>query len=262
MAFSKGERKGRLLVYDSMAEPGRPISLLADLVEEGVLIQGPVGGEILRFQVAGRSLGTAMTGGDGRAVKVFVPVAVGVLDLAVGLESSRRVDAPVARGRIFVWDRRRPIIIVSRPALLAPSNKPSIGLPVPNFDGPAAAPDGKAIEALSVLSRRAHLLYVSPADRTDLPDLRRWMDQHRLPVGPLFPVKARPLALVREIEGWRHAGWRNIKAGLVATPDEAGALVGAGLKAVRSPDASAKAKWPDKTIQTKDWTDVVRHLTP
>jgi hypothetical protein len=262
MAFSKGERKGRLLVYDSMAEPGRSISLQADLVEEGVLIRGPLGGEIIRFQVAERSLGTALTGGDGRAVKVFVPLTVGVLDLAVRLENSRRVEASEARGRIFVWDRRRPIAIVSHPALLAPSNKSSIGLPVPNFEGPAAVPNGKAIEALSVLSRRVHLLYVSPADRTELPDLRQWMDQHRLPVGPLFPVSAKSPALGRQIEAWRHAGWRNIRAGLVATPDEAGALIRAGIKAVRAPEVSAKEKWPDQTIQAKDWTDVVKHLTP
>jgi hypothetical protein len=201
-----------------------------------------------------------MTGGDGRAVKPYVPPAVGVLDLAVRLENSRRVEAAEARARICVWDRRLPIIIVSHAALPARPRGPAVGLPVPDFGGPAPAPDGKAVKAVSALSQRAHLLYVSSADRTELPDLRQWMDQSRLPAGPLFLVKARPLGLAHQVEIWRRDGWNNITSGLAGNPDEARSLLAKGLKTVIPPGASSKEKWPDKAILAKDWTDVVKQL--
>lgn len=258
--FNHHVRKGHLLVYDSMAAPGQPLSLLADLVEEGVLTQEPLGGEVLRFQVAGRSLGMALTGGDGRAVKPYIPHAVGVMDLTVRLGNARRVTASEARARIFVWDRRRSVIIVSHAVLQARSRGPALGLPIPDFGGPPQAPDGAMVKALWVLSGRVHLLYVAPIDRTQLPDIRQWMDQYRLPAGPLFLVKAIPLALAHQVETWRRDGWNNIKGGLAGTPDEAHSLLDKGLKAVIPPGASSKEKWPDKTIMTKDWTDVVKQL--
>jgi hypothetical protein len=261
MAFSKEKRQGRLFVYDSMAAPGQPVSLLADLVEEGMLTLRPLGGEVISFQVGGRSMGTALTGGDGRAVKPFVPAGVGVLDLAVRLDHSPRIEASEARARVFVWDRRRPLLLIAHAALIARPRGPAVGLPVPDFGGPLPGPEGHAVEALSALSRRAHLLYVSSADRAQVADLRKWMEQHRVPAGPFFSVKAKPPALAQQVEAWRQAGWRNIKGGLAATPEEAGALIGSGLKAVSPPGASSKEKWPEKTIMTKDWTDVVTQLS-
>src|SRR4029077_3927298 len=123
--------------------------------------QGPLGGEVLRFQVAGRSLGMALTGGDGRAAKSFVPHAAGVMDLTVRLGNTRRVTASEAQARIFVWDRRHSVIIVSHAALLAPPRGPALALPLPDFGGPPPAPDGTMVKALSALSRHAHLLYMA-----------------------------------------------------------------------------------------------------
>lgn len=261
MAFSNNVRKGRLLVYDSLAVPGQSLSLIADLIEEGIVIQGPLGGEVLRFQVAGRSLGTALTGGDGRAVKAFVPRTPGVLDLVVRAENHRRVEASEARAQIFVWDRKSSLIIVCQAALLDSSGKPALGLRIPDIgDPPPPALNGKMVKALSALSGRAHLVYVSSRDRKELPDLRRWMGQSGIPAGPLFLVKASPSALAQQVEIWQRDGRKNITGALAGTPDEAQSLLSKGLKTVVPPGASTTKKWPSKTIRTKDWTDVVTQL--
>lgn len=258
MASSDATKLGVLIVYDAMAAPGQTLTLTADLVEEGFITHPPLGGEILLFQHKGGTLGRTMTGGDGRAVLSFVPRALGVERVTVRVVDSRRVAAPEATARLFVWDRRRPIVIVSLPAL-APSSRRDFQLPGSSDQLPG--PEGGAVPALLSLARRAHLIYVTPRDRLELPEVRRWMDQHRLPSGPIFALKPSPRRLASELETWRREGWTNIKGGIVGTAEEAKALVEKGLKAVASPTASSKEKWPEKTVTITDWKEVVRQLS-
>ncbi len=260
MASSKGSKNGRLILYDSMAVPGQQVSLVADLLEEALFTHAPLGGEVLLFLHEGRALGRAMTGGDGRAVKSFVPSAFGVAAVTVRVEDTRRVTAPESTARVFIWNRKRPIIIGALSALVPRSRGPAVGLPMPDFGAKAQPPDGKAIEALSAVTRHANLIYVTAADRMELSELRRWANQHRLPAGPIFLLKGGSRGLARELEAWQREGWSNIKGGLVGTADEAKALLAKGVKAIVSPGASPKEKWPDKTIKTKDWTDVAQQL--
>jgi hypothetical protein len=260
MASSNDGKTGRLVVYDTIAAPGQRVTLSADLVEEGLFTQSPLGGEVVVFLLEGRSLGHAMTGGDGRAAKSFVAKAAGVATMTVRLENARRVTASEATARLFVWDRRRPIILVSLAAFAARSPKPGEGLPFSFSEGTPPNPEVRAVDALTALSRRANMIYVTGADRLDVAGLRGWADHHRLPAGPIVPVKAGPHGLATELENWRRAGWGNIKGGLAGTPDEAKVLVAGGLKAVVPPSASSKEKWPERAVKTKDWSDVAKRL--
>ncbi len=260
MASSNEGKTGRLVAYDSIAAPGQRITLVADLLEEGVFTQSPLGGEVIVFLLDGRSLGHAMTGGDGRAAKALVAKAAGVVAVTVRLENARRVTASEATARLFVWDRRRPIVLVALAALTAQSQKPGEGFRFFNQEKTPPNPEVRAVDALTALSRRVNLIYLTEADRLDVAGLRGWADQHRLPAGPIVPVKAAPRGLARELETWRRAGWGNIKGGLAGTPDEAKALLAERLKAVVPPSASSKEKWPDKAIKSKDWSDVAKRL--
>ncbi len=241
-----------------MAVPGQTLTLAADLVEEGFLTHPPLGGEVLLFQYKGGTLGQTMTGGDGRALLSFVPRATGVEKVTVRVVDSRRVSAAEATAKIFVWDRRRPIVIVSLPALVPPARR---DFPLPGSSDQLPAPEGGAVQALLTLARRANLVYVTPRDRFELPEARQWTDQHRFPAGPIFPLRPSPRRLASELETWQREGWTNIKGGIVGTAEEAKALVEKGLKAVASPTATSKEKWPEKTVTITDWKEVIKQLS-
>jgi len=258
MASSDAITRGVLIAYDAMGVPGHALTLVADLVEEGFLTHPPLGGEILLFQHHGRTLGRTMTGGDGRALLSFVPRALGVEKVTVRLADSRRAAAPEATAVICVWDRRRPVVFVSLPSLASPSRR---DLPLPGSNDQLPGPEDGAVQALMALTRHANLVYVTPKDRLELGEARRWTDQHRFPAGPIFPLKPGPQRLASELETWRREGWTNIRGGIVRTAEEARALVEKGLKAVASPTAPSKEKWPDKTVRTADWKEVVRQLS-
>ena len=260
MASSDEKKSGLLVAYDVMAVPGRSVNLVADLLKEGFLAPSPLGGEVLFFEHEGRMLGRTLTGGDGRAVTSFLPTTIGVVTVAVRLMESQRVTASEATAGIFVWDRRRPIVIVSLRALVSTPRKPDLGLPLPRSGTRLQNPDSGAVQALATLSRRANLIYVTASDRLELPGLRQWADQHRLPPGPIFHRKPMPMSLANDLERWRREGWTNITGGLAGTADEAKALVDKKLKAVSAPIAPSKEKWPDKTVTTTDWKEVARQL--
>src|SRR5262245_45924226 len=63
-----GERvAGILSVRDALTMPGRPVMIEAILVQDSLLRQSGIGGELVEFLVGGKKAGTSMTGGDGRA---------------------------------------------------------------------------------------------------------------------------------------------------------------------------------------------------
>ena len=261
MASSDGRKSGLLVAYDAMAAPGQAISLVAELLEESFLTHPPLGGEVLLFEQQGHVLGRTLTGGDGRAVVRFAPRAVGRMTVTVRLGESRRVTAEETTAGVFVWDRKRPIVIISMKALVSAPRQPDLGLPLPRAGPKLLNPDGGAVRALAALAKRVHLIYVIASDRLELPEVRRWADRHRLPAGPIFPLKPDPMSLARELERWRQEGWTTIKGGLVGTAEEAKALVDKKLKAVIAPTAPAKEKWPGQAVATKDWEEAARQLS-
>ena len=260
MASSDSRKNGLLVAYDALAAPGTAVNLVADLLEEGFLRHSPLGGEVLLFEHRGRALGRTLTGGDGRALISFTPKRVGVETVSVRLAESRRVAAQEATAGIFVWDRRRPIVIVSAKALMPLPRKPAVDLPLPRSGATLQNPDGGAVHALAAVAKRVHVLYVIAGDRLELPEVRRWVNGYRLPPGPVFLLKPGPAGLSYEVDRRRQEGWTNIRGGLVVAADEAKALVEKGLKAVVPPTASSQEKWPEKAVTAKDWTEVARHL--
>lgn len=260
MASSDEKKSGLLVAYDVMTVPGRSVNLVADLLKEGLLAPSPLGGEVLFFEHEGRMLGRTLTGGDGRAMVPFTPRVAGRMTVTVRLGESRRVTAQETMAGVFVWDRKRPIVIISMKALISVPRRPDLGLPLPRSGAKLQNPDGGAVEALTVLAKRVHVMYVTASDRLELSEVRQWADRNRLPAGPVFPLKPGPRSLSRELERWRHEGWTNIKGGLAGTADEAKALVEKKLKAVVPPNVSSQEKWPDKAVTTKDWQEVDRQF--
>lgn len=261
MASSDEKKSGVLVAYDVMAAPGRSINLVADLLEEGFFAHAPLGGEVLFFEHEGRLLGRTLTGGDGRAMVPFVPRIAGRMTLTVRAGESRRVTAQETTAGIFVWDRKRPIVIVSMSALVSAPRRPDLGLPLPRAGPKLLSPDGGAVQALAALAKRAHLMYVTASDRLELPELREWTELHRLPRGPIIPLRPGPMSLARELERWQREGWTNIKGGIVETAEEAKALTDTKRKAVAAPTVASQEKWPEKTVRPKDWAEAVKQFS-
>lgn len=261
MASSDEKKRGFLVAYDVMAVPGRSSNLVADLLGEGFFTHAPLGGEVLFFEHEGRLLGRTLTGGDGRAVVPFVPRVMGRMTLTVRVGDSRRVTAQETTAGVFVWDRKRPIAIISMSALVSAPRQPDLGLPFPRAGPKLLNPEGGAVQALAALAKRAHLIYVTASDRLELPEVRQWADRNHLPAGPIVPLKPSPMSLAQELERWRREGWTNIRGGLAGTADEAKALVGKKLKAVVPPNASSQEKWPDEAVALKDWAEIDRQLS-
>jgi len=260
MASSEDKTRGLLIAYDTIAAPGQQVTLVADLLEDGLLTHPPLGGEVLLFKEGNKLLGRAMTGGDGRALLSVVPRRVGVSTAAVELAVSPRVTASEATARLFVWDRRRAIVLVSLTALVVRSRSPDLEIPLPRSGAKRPAPEAGAVQALKELDRRAYLLYMSGGDRLELPELHAWTDMHRLPRGPIILLRPGPMSLARELDRWHREGWTNIRGGIVETAEEAKALTDTKRQAVAAPSVASQEKWPEKTVRPKDWSEAARQF--
>ncbi len=261
MASSEGKTRGLLIAYDTIAAPGQRVTLVAELLEDGMLTHPPLGGEVLLFKEGSKLLGRAMTGGDGRALLSVVPRRVGASTVVIALAGSPRVTASEATARLFVWDRRRAIVLVSLNALVARSRSPGLEIPLPRAGDQRPAPEAGAVQALKELDRRAYLIYMTASDRLELPQVREWTELHKLPRGPIILLKPGPTRLARELERWDREGWTNIRGGIVETAEEAKALVNAKLKAVAAPTAASQEKWPEQTIRPKDWKEIAQQFS-
>lgn len=260
MASSEGKTRGLLIAYDTIAAPGQRVTLVAELLEDGLLTHPPLGGEVLLFKEGSKLLGRRMTGGDGRALLSVVPRHVGASTVVVGLAGSPRVTASEATARLFVWDRRRAIVLVSLNAVVARSRPPGLEVPLPRSGAQRPAPEAGAVQAFKELDRRAYLIYMTGSDRLELPELHEWTELHRLPRGPIVLLRPGPMSLARELERWQREGWTNIRGGIVETAEEAKALVDAKLKAVAAPTAASQEKWPEKTVRPKDWSEAAQQF--
>src|SRR5438309_6700200 len=148
-----------------------------------MLTHPPLGGEVLLFKEGRKLLGRAMTGGDGRALLSVVPRHVGVSTVVVRLAESPRATASEATARLFVWDRRRAIVLVSLNALVARSRSPGLEIPLPRSDAKRPAPEAGAVQALKELDRGANLRYMNGCDRLEVHEIHDWMEGHRLRPG-------------------------------------------------------------------------------
>lgn len=242
-------KTGRLILYDALTAPRRSVPLIADLFEEHLLRNSGAGGEVLLFQHEGQAVGQAMTGGDGRAVKEFLPLSTGISTISVRLVNARRVMASEATARLVVWEQRRALVLISIRALWPRSTKlfpfTKLGSEMPEAD-----PEG--VKILAEMSRRVGLIYVIKASATALVDLRAWLEKEHLPAGPIMLLKS--TGMRAELERLNKESWQ-VKTALVSSAEEAKSLVAAGKVAVASPQASEHERWPDKTIKPKDWRE-------
>ena len=258
---------GSLIVRDALTMPGRPVMLQARLVHDGLLQQTGIGGEQLEFVVAGKKIGTAMTGGDGRAFREQTPRMPGNQVITVRLVPNKRVESPEATATLACWERRRPILLVEAAALAemprAPSFPiPSLPLEIADLAGLPPAPD--AAEELKRLAEFFYnVIYLSSSDRQEIgkkEDLRAWLRQHRFPTGLSLTVSPGETALSEKIDELKAEGWDNLKAGIGRTRKFAETLVAHRMTVVIMPATTRDEEVPKKAILAKDWKEARKKL--
>ncbi|RMH03911.1 MAG: hypothetical protein D6704_12030, partial [Nitrospirae bacterium] len=130
-SWANDKVEATLIVEDVLARPGTPATLEARLVRQSVLGTVGLGGEPIVFEVQGEVVGTAMTGGDGRAFLEYTTHMRGNHLIVARVEASPRVHPTEGRGILGSWERRRPILIVDMVALIQRMKVPILSVPLP-----------------------------------------------------------------------------------------------------------------------------------
>jgi hypothetical protein len=254
----------RVIVQDVLTMPGRPAMLEAHLVRDTLLTQSGIGGESVEFFVDGKKVGTAMTGGDGRALLEYVPRMRGNLAVKVRVADGSRVQSEEATGTLFSWERRRPILWVELASLQedrkAPLPFPALPPAIVQAIPAQAVPMTDAAEELTRLSEFFfniiyYVMRVGPL--LDTTEVRHWLHEHRFPSG--FVVSAGSSKLGDKIDELSAQGWDKMKAGVGRTQQFAEALADRRIPTVIVPEPD-KGDFPRKTQRAKDWKQVRKIL--
>ncbi|WP_447983580.1 hypothetical protein [Nitrospira sp. Nam74] len=253
----------QLSVPDALTLLNRPVKLEARLTQQGLLARAGLGGEQVEYVVGGKKVGTAMTGGDGRAFFEYTPHMRGNLTMTVRVVESARVASTEGTGTLFSWERRRPILLVEVASLMEEPKTPIVPfIPLPPLPGgktasisPTPAPDA-AEELKRLTDFYFNVIYVtSHSSMGESDDMRRWLHTHRFPPGPIVPIVTGKGALTTMIERLRADGWDNVKAGIGRTSDFAEDFVAQRLDVVIVPEPE-REQLPKKAQVAMSWKDV------
>ena len=242
MASAADKTHGTLRIRDVLAVPGHAVRIEAILGYERLLGQTALGGEPLEFLVEGKIVGTALTGGDGRAFFEYTPPRRGNFELIVRVSDSKRVTNTEAKATIASWERRRPILLVEAAALRQASPTPRRLVPfLPLSIGPESSPE-VAADAVGELKRLTayyyNVMYVFWSEegagfgQGQQDDPREWMRTHEFPAGFSLHVDLGREALNTKIGELEKEGWDNLKVGIGRTEAFATVLVEHRIKAI------------------------------
>lgn len=253
-----------LLVSDILSMPGQSIKLEAQLRRDAVLTRGGLGGEKLEFFLQGKKIGTALTGGDGRAFLEATPKMRGNQTIMVRLTSSPRVQDVEGTGLLASWERRRPILFVDIMALMQerqtlPELLPSLSLNVGGQN--LGVPDTDAAHELKKLGEFYYnVIYLNRAGNVKFEEAREWLRSHQFPSSLTKSLKPGRLALDSLINDLKEGGWDNLDAGIGRTPEFAEALVEHRIRAVIFPLSGQEDKFPKRAVLVEKWKDVRKNL--
>jgi len=224
-----------IIAFDRITQPNQPVRLAVRLVTGGLsLVRRPISGERIEFILKNRSLGQTLSGGDGMAVKNFVPSAPGLYVVTVRLVQSTRYEADSAE--LYVASRKAsvPILFVALSSVRTPGEPPSI--PFNSTSSSDAMPE--AVKVLSGFSKRYQLLFYETGDEGLIPETKDWLIRQDLPRAPLYvwampsEAEGRTERFVERLQEIRDAGWTNLSAGITRSSEEAEALSNLKIRAV------------------------------
>ena len=264
-AWAASKITGVLTVKDALTVPNRPARLEARLVRQGLIGDTGLGGESLQMDIDGKTVATAMTGGDGRAYFEYTPKMRGNVIVGVTLPDSPRVEASRASGLLAVWEHRKPILVVEATALV--DRQPESPIPAVPFGTSVDLEFKPAADAAVELARLAqfyyNVMYVASNEGVfggaSGGRFRQWLEQNRFPTGLIVHETISAEGLGARLDELKKEGWTAIKNGIGRTPAFAAVLLERRVEPVLVPEP-AKGELPRKAKTAKDWKDVRKKL--
>lgn len=152
-----------VIFHDGICVEDREVFLRAE-TKKGLFRKG---GILLEFFVNGRSVGVALSGGDGIAYKAFIPKGTGLFKIKV---SSLREKEEV-EGLLLCLRKRQAVILIDIETLR---------------ESPfAVIPKKDSIPVLKKLYKRFPIIYLKTAP-VSMVETKRWLAQKGFPEGPIF----------------------------------------------------------------------------
>ncbi len=259
---------GALTVKDGLTTPRQSVRIEARLIRSGLLVDTGLGGEPLKLVIDGKSVATAMTGGDGRAFFDYLPKMRGVYEFTVRLGTTPRVTATETSGTLAVWEKRRPVLLVDMAALLEEAKSSPLPLPslpaVGGAQGQVKPIPGAADELSRLTQFYYNVIYLSwpgaegAAFHGD-DSIRTWLKEHKFPTGFVVAVKPGADALGAVLDEFKKEGWTTLKIGIVRSRELANVLLEHRMEAILVPEP-ARGEVPKKAKVAKDWKEVRKKL--
>lgn len=248
-----------IIPYDAVTMPGVEVWPQAMVIARRFYaVERPVGGERIEFLEDGRSLGLALTGGDGIGVIRHIPYREGVHKIKVRLLSTSAYEAVEAEMIIGVWDRRKPLLLISVDALRERPKKslfPFVGR-VEKDEERRPLPQSAGI--LSEMAERFNIVYLYRGELSRIPGIRLWLSKQGFPAYPLL------------IPGDDKGSFNKLLAdrkddikGVVVTPeDEADIFRKEGIRTFLLVEKKRGAEYKDRkgTTIVKDWEEIRQSL--
>ena len=252
-----------IVAFDQLVQPNQSIRLSVRLVTGGLaFIRRPISGERIEFLLGDRSLGQALTGGNGMAVKEFTPDRPGLYVITVRLVENPRYEAESAELTIACRRASHPILLIALSAVRTPGLPPA----VPFSPAPSSEAMPEAARVLSKLSDRYQLVYLDAGDEALLPETRDWLARQEFPPAPLFvwalpgEAERRAERFAERLQEIRDEGWKNIPAGITRSAADAEGLVRLKIKAIVMAEEDDEIELPKMAGKVTDWKAVLKNL--
>lgn len=265
-SWGAGRAVGVLVVPDILTTPGKPVQLEARLVQEGLLGGMGLGGERVEFYVRGQSVGTAMTGGDGRAFLEYTPRMKGTHPIKVKTISHERIEPAESPAILAAWEYRNPILIVDMKALVTKQSIRPLPFPLPPLAlsqaleaGAEAEPDA-AGELEKLTKFYFNVVYLAQSQIENPGQLRSWLTAHGFPDGLTKVIAPGKEAFETLLEDMETNGWENIQGGIGRTREFAEVLAKRRLVPVILPLSDQEKSFPRRAEVVSSWKEVRKFL--
>jgi hypothetical protein len=263
LVTASAESPASIIPFDQLVQPGRSVLVSVRLVTSGLsFVHRPISGERVEFFYRGRSLGRALTGGDGLAVREFTPPTPGRYVIEARLTESPRYGADPARLDVVCVSGSVPVLLVELTSVQ------DMGLPPSNPFGvippPEAMPD--AAKTLAKLSSRYQLVYFVTGDEAGIPKDKDWISSRDLPPAPLMAwtlsggQDASSGQIAERIQEFRAAGAENISGGIARSKEVAEGFERLKIRTIVMIEEGEDLDWPKTAKTSASWKEIPSKL--
>ncbi|MEK6575990.1 MAG: hypothetical protein AABZ05_00190, partial [Nitrospirota bacterium] len=110
--LAETKKSALLIAPDQIGSPGERIYLKVKLMAKSAFFPKPISGERIEFIVDGKPIGVSLTGGDGVAVKEFIPKREGNYKINLRLTGKSGYSADEANMIVACWKRTISIVLI------------------------------------------------------------------------------------------------------------------------------------------------------